>query len=108
MATQVESQQLRQIWQERISQWEQTGQTQKAFCDAHNFDYHQFGYWRRRLQILEHSTEAKPFRTGFAQVMARPMAASSGLSVTLPNGVRLEGVDAGNVSTVCHLIDRLL
>jgi len=107
MATQAESEQLRQLWQERITQWEQTSQSQKAFCDAHDLDYHQFGYWRRRLVVLNQPSDNKNNTAGFAQVVVSPATLSSSLSVALPNGIRLEGVAANNLPMVYQLIERL-
>jgi len=44
MTTAEESKRLTQYWQEQISVWEQSGQTQKSFCEQHDLNYHRFGY----------------------------------------------------------------
>lgn len=36
-------------WHQWITRWQQSGQNQAAFCEAHDLVYHQFIYWRRKL-----------------------------------------------------------
>ena len=65
----------------------------------HELVLSRFGYWRRKLQ--------KRFSpaSGFVQVVARPT--SAGLSVRLPSGLEIKGVEAGNLAVVTELLARL-
>ena len=67
MATIEESKHLSQYWQEQISAWEKSGQTQKSFCAQHDLNYYRFSYWRRKFQAAGKPVERCAQRwTGFA------------------------------------------
>lgn len=36
-------------WQAHIAAWSDSGQTQAAYCQAHDLNLHTFKYWRKRL-----------------------------------------------------------
>ena len=37
-------------WRRVIKEWEEQGLSQEAFCNAHNYNFRQFRYYRRRLK----------------------------------------------------------
>lgn len=39
------------FWQKHVTDWPQSGLSQKAYCAQHNLKLATFGYWRRRLAI---------------------------------------------------------
>ena len=43
---------------DKISAWQQSGLTQKAFCQQHNIAYHVFHYYYGRFRIKENSQPA--------------------------------------------------
>ena len=106
MASQAESTKLQSYWREIITDWQNGEQTQKAYCQAHDLNYHQFGYWRRRLQELEKTSSEKTI-AGFAAVRQHRAVSSSGLSVTLPNGLVVQGIETDNLSVVYQLLRHL-
>ena len=85
MATAEATVHLSKYWQEQITAWEQSGQSQKSFCEQRELNYHRFGYWRRKF--LEQS-QAGTVKQSNAFVTVQHVRADtvSGLSVTLPNG----------------------
>ncbi len=105
MAT-AESTRLSDYWQQQIAVWEQSGLTQKAFCEQHALNYYRFGYWRRkyREQIQGDAVQA---RKGFIPVQYSPERVAGGLSLTLPNGIRVQGIDADNLPLLSHLLRQL-
>ncbi|WP_419605817.1 IS66 family insertion sequence element accessory protein TnpA [Thiolapillus sp.] len=48
------------FWQSHISAWQQSGLTQKAYCEQQELRYTTFGYWVRKLRrAAEPATEDK-------------------------------------------------
>ncbi len=89
-------------WQQQIQAWSESGKSQKTFCEKMRLSYHQFGYWRRKFsQGLPAITKA----TTFVPVNQRPSAMS--LSLSLPNGLTIEGIAESNISLVGPLLRQL-
>ncbi len=107
MATIEESKHLSQYWQEQISAWEQSGQTQKSFCEAHDLNYHRFGYWRRKFQAAAKPVDLVHRSNGFVSVQPVSDRATIGLMLILPNGIRIEGIESGNLPVVSQLLRQL-
>ena len=68
--------QMRQV----ILQWEQSGQSKKAFCREHNITSQTFHYWYKRVR-------SKP-ACGFTEVNVAPMR-SKGCEVIFSSGTRI-------------------
>jgi hypothetical protein len=51
---------LRQIWEQRFSDFEASGQTVVAWCEQHQIKSHQFFYWRRRTRDVEVAQPSQP------------------------------------------------
>ena len=105
MANHEQSEQLSRYWQEQITAWEQSGQSQKTFCEQHELNYHRFGYWRRKF--LGQSQSGLKSTSGFVPVHPVPGRTSSGLSLTLPNGVLIQGIEPHNLVVVRQLLQQL-
>lgn len=105
MANQEQSDQLSRFWQEQITAWENSGQSQTTFCEQHELNYHRFGYWRRKF--LGQSKPGLKSTSGFVPVRPVPGRTSSGLSLTLPSGVLIQGIEADNLALVRQLLQRL-
>lgn len=101
--TKEESQALELHWREHVERWQQSGQSQAAYCQANGLSYHRFGYWHRKFN----GVKKRVTTPGFAQVKRREFLSVNGLSLTLPNGVVLQGVDSDNLAVVCQLLNRL-
>lgn len=89
-------------WQRHIKSWQASDLSQAAYCEQHELIYHQFGYWYRKL------IGAQVRGSGFARVVRHSRSGSQGLSVVLPNGIELHGVDADNLTVVQQLLRQLL
>lgn len=99
----MNSQERQQVWQQQIADWLTSDLSGAAFCKLHGVNYGQFNYWRKKLQ------QGKPVEpsAGFAQVLplaVAPNRSSDELSVHLPSGIRVSGVNAGNVDVVLALL----
>lgn len=92
-------------WQTQIDAWENSGMSQQAFCREHSLNYPRFVYWRRKFRLEE--TNESAANTGFVPVMAATGAPESALSVSLPSGLQLHGIDCSNLDVVLQLLGRL-
>ena len=106
MATVEQSKHLSAYWQEQIDTWAQTEQTQKSFCEAHNLDYHRFGYWKRKLRE-QRSDKAVRQGSGFVSVRQTGESSTRGLTLTLPNGIKMQGIELHNLPVVSQLLQQL-
>jgi hypothetical protein len=67
---------------------------------------HRFKYWRGKL-TLGQVRRRKKRSSGFVPVQVQPSLVEPSLSLTLPNGMVLRGIDAGNVELVKRLVEQL-
>lgn len=93
-------------WQQHIDQWKSSGQSQAKFCQANDLPYLRFLYWRRKLEGDTRACRTTQDSGGFATVDYRHDT-HSGLTLSLPNGLVLRGISAGNVSVVRQLLEHL-
>jgi hypothetical protein len=108
---------MSQLTKEQISAWADhikaqrgSGLTQQAYCKQHALKPHQFWYWKRKLegpakQKPAHSKQTRA--SGFVPVMIAEPQKVSGMSITLPSGIILNGVDSTNIHLAQHLIGTL-
>ena len=105
MKRQDKSTELAAYWRQQITVWQASGQTQKAFCEANGLNFHRFGYWRRKL--LHRADAGRKKDSGFVPVTVRSQPAPTHLSIQLPNGLVLQGIDRDNLERVYPLLNRL-
>ena len=92
-------------WQSQLDDWQRSGLSQQAFCREHSLNYPRFVYWRSKLRPAEsqESTSQSPFVPAVAGSDSQP----PGLSLSLPNGLQLHGIDRHNLEVVLQLLGRL-
>lgn len=96
-----------QIWQQHITAWQASGLSGMAYCRQESLTYSQFVYWRRKLVAAQTVWDA-PEPGGFARVAAVAEASGpQGLSVSLPGGVSVTGLHAGNVELLGAVLRQL-
>jgi len=95
-----------QHWQQHIDAWQQSCGSQAQYCRQHELDQSQFSYWKRKLIKTSNPKSVKPSRFAVAQVAVMPEPASS-LSISLPNGIVLGGINAINASVAAQLLEYL-
>ncbi len=99
-----------QAWQQRINDWQATGLSGSAYCKQQSLTYHQFVYWRQKLTSTEDDPKQAPATTGFARVVSVPGAsavAADGLTVSLPGGLSVSGLHAGNIELLGAVLRQL-
>lgn len=103
------SAQQRSVWADHIQSQVGSGLTQGAYCLKHDLKPHQFWYWKRKLlgQSVLKNQSVKHKQNGFVPVsVSRPVAVQH-LSVTLPNGVTVEGITDHNQQLARELLGAL-
>jgi len=99
----------RRLWQQRIEDWQASGLSGMAYCQQQSLTYCRFVYWRKKLTEPETAVPEQPVSSpGFAKVSAVPGPESSeGLTVSLPGGVSITGLHAGNVELLGAVLRQL-
>ena len=97
-----------QSWRSHREQWKQSGVSQATYCKRHQLIYHQFIYWnakfKKAAQSSETSTSGKS--NGFVSLSIR-QTGDEGLMITLPCGIRINGIDSHTVALLSDVIDAL-
>ena len=107
MTEHTETKALTDYWREHVEAWRTAGgDSQAAYCKAHELIYHRFVYWRRKFEGGTSRRAKQQSGGGFARVACDPVI-DTGLTLSLPNGLVLRGICAGNVSVVRQLLDQL-
>lgn len=106
MTEHTETKALADHWREHVEAWRTGGDSQAAYCKAHELIYHRFVYWRRKFDGGTSRCGEQQAGGGFARVTC-DSADDTGLTLSLPNGLVLRGIWAGNVSVVRQLLDQL-
>jgi len=68
------------LWKERVAQWRNSGQSQRAFAEKHGYAQKQLNYWARRLGMLAGQPALLPV------TIAAPVAAAAALTLRSPSG----------------------
>lgn len=96
-----------QVWHQHIMDWQASGLSGMAYCKQQSLTYCRFVYWRKKLAEPEPVSEGE-MPSGFARVAAAPNAeASEGLTLSLPGGVSITGLHAGNVDLLGAVLRQL-
>ena len=99
-----------QVWQQHITDWQVSGVSGSAYCKQQSLVYHQFVYWRQKLTPTEDSLEQEQAATGFTRVVSASGASiggAEGLTVSLPGGVSITGLHAGNIELLGAVLRQL-
>ncbi len=96
-----------QGWYQHITEWQASGLSGMAYCKQQSLTYCRFVYWRKKLTEPESvSEETAP--SGFTRVAAVPnVKTSQVLTVSLPGGVSITGLHAGNIELLGAVLRQL-
>jgi hypothetical protein len=98
-----EKDERRAYWSGHVRDWQASGKTRSEYCRSHNLTAHQLTYWIKVVEPTLLPTEMAG--KGFVAVqVSEPRVATAGLTIRLANGVRLEGVYAGNLNVIRELL----
>lgn len=98
-----------QVWLKHIEAWKQSELTQAQYCRMHSISTKSFYYWKRKANRTETPIPTTKVTTsGFAVAQFEAVAAThQGLSVTLPDGTRLDYIHASNAHIAVQLLGAL-
>jgi hypothetical protein len=68
------------LWKERIAQWRDSGQSQRAFASNHGYAQRQLNYWARRLNAVDAGPALLPLS------IQRPASVAPAVSLRSPSG----------------------
>ncbi len=95
------------LWGEHIKSWQKTDLSQSSYCHEQNLNYHRFTYWRRKL-AGQTTTNRKSFkRSAFVPVQTGTPLTVPDISLTLSNGMKLQGITSSNLPVVTQLLNLL-
>lgn len=97
---------LHQFWQQKLSDWQASGLSGAAYCKQESLVYHRFVYWRQKLTGHEEPGKQVQARSGFTRVAPIPDT-GAGLTVSLPGGVSITGLHAGNIELLGAVLRQL-
>lgn len=81
-------------WRPHLEAWENSGQSQAAYCREHGLIKSRFTYWKRKLKP---AAPGNPDKSGSGFVPVRVLDSQApGLILRLPNGIALEGIRGDN------------
>jgi len=78
---------VRQQMFEIIAQWQQSGFTQKAFCEQHSIRYYVFHYWYKRYRLEQSGVDNS--NSAFVKLQIAKPVAGGAVEIYFPGGVRL-------------------
>jgi len=110
---QKETKQRQDYWAIELQQWIESGSSGLQYCKENRLSYNRFAYWRKKLDIQGKPAASSHTRRGrFAKVVPEPAqeqppAADSGLMMTLPNGITLQGVRGEHIKLIGQLLRQL-
>lgn len=81
------NQEIKEQMYSYIQQWENSHQSQKAFCLEHNIRYYVFHYWLKRYREETECNKDTP--TSFVKLKVTPSALLATAELVLPDGKRL-------------------
>lgn len=98
------SQSRSDFWLEQVNAAEASGVSSAQFCQEKDLNYSQFMYWRQKFQKPSVSAPATK-ACGFVKAESSLIHSASGLSVSLPNGIQIHGIDSANLILVRSLLE---
>ena len=70
----------KEIWSERIKEWQQTNMTGIDWCRKNSISYHAFGYWKRKLLLGTIPRRKKP---SFVELPANIAQSNSTITIIM-------------------------
>ena len=104
------SQQKQLAWAEHLKSQCESGLSLQAYCEQHLLKPSQFWYWKRKLQgsASDHSARgSRSNQSGFVVANVVEASVDQGLTITLPNGISLSGINEHNHELIKHLLGTL-
>ena len=92
------------FWHSHIEQWRQSGLSKMAYCQHHGLTYHQMMYWSHKSRSVVESQESS---NRFVAISMPETFPETALSIRLPNGFIIEGINKNTVALIGSVIGQL-
>jgi hypothetical protein len=97
---------MRQVYTEKerrrlIEDYEKSSLSIRDYCQSRNISTYLYYHWKRRFKIDDSPVETDFVALQFRQIIK--LAQVSGLSITLPNGIKI-GLDGMSMEDLSHLL----
>ena len=104
------TQEQKAVWIDHFNAHRNSGLSQQAYCEQQSLKSNQFWYWKNKIEgstktyrkTTRQNTSAR--QQGFVPVQISPQPSKQGLTISLPNGIVLSGIDEQNHLLVHQLI----
>ena len=94
-------------WQQEVIDWHASALSIAEFCKQRHLVYHQFLYWKRKFGKRGPHLD-QPKQSAFVRVNTTPMMnVAEDLTITLPGGILIRGVNETNVSLLRSILEQL-
>jgi hypothetical protein len=100
---------LKQTWEVRLDIWSKSGLSKSAYCKRDGINYHQMIYWSRKLSSRSNTKPMTGVRkpessSGFAAVAPPQQNPLKGVSIRLPNGIEIFGIEEQRIGPIVNQI----
>lgn len=92
-------------WQNEVSSWRRSGLPMTLYCQQHDLNTHQLGYYKRKFESL--STQSTVTTSGFTQVAMSNIHETQSLTLRLSSGHTIEGISSHNMTLATSLAKAL-
>ena len=92
----------RHYWANHIKDWKASGETQSHYCRHHDLKPHQLTYWKQVFKSQPQTAQASS-SNGFVTLKVTDTATPD-VTLHLPNGLRVDGIHAGNLAVIREII----
>jgi hypothetical protein len=78
------------VWRQKlamIAEWQQSGLSQKVYCEQNNIAYHVFHYWYKRHRVAQQGADSQP--SSFVKLEVAPQGGYAHIELVLPDGKRM-------------------
>ena len=96
------------FWQPHAIAWQDSGLSKARYCRENELNYHQFIYWLPRF-LSDTSSASVLTKAQMPKLLpvAIEQPLGSGLRITLPNGVTIDGVTHQSVKVLGAVVAQL-
>ena len=96
-------------WTRHLMAWKDSGLNQNSYCQENNLKPDQFSYWKRKLAQSEHPPRPNTHSAdkAFIPVSINNASAIQELTIHLPNGCRITGVEHHHLPLLAQLAEVL-
>lgn len=98
---------LHAFWQPHATAWQNSGLSKARYCREHDLNYHQFIYWFPRFTPNDMPASGKKRSSKLLPVTMQDSRPSTGIRITLPNGVVIDGVTQSSVQILGAVVSQL-